>query len=164
MYQRLHPWDIVAEVKEARFFSILADEAADSAKFEQIPLVLRYVNSGGIPCDDFIVFLRVERITGAAIAESILQFLEDIGLLAAGIRGQGYDGASNKAGKHQGCAAIIRNQSPKARYVYCAAHVLNLCVVAACNVDEVSKMWATMKELFFFFDNSPKEAVTCVPQ
>ena len=115
------------------------------------------MNRDGIPCEDFIAFLEVERITGAAVAESVLQFLEDIGLPATG---QGYDGASNMAGKHQGCAAIIRNQFPPARYVHCAAHALNLCVLAACNVDEVSKMWATIKELFFlcFFDNSPQRS------
>ena len=105
--------DIVAEVKEARFFSIFADEAADSANFEQMPLVLCYVNRDGIPCDTFIAFLQVEQITGAAIAESILQFLKDIGVPAAGIRGQGYGGASNMARKHQDCAAIIRNQFPQ---------------------------------------------------
>ena len=66
--------DIVAEVKEARFFSILVDEAADSANFEQMPLVLQYVNRDGIPREDFIAFLQVEWITGAAIVESILEY------------------------------------------------------------------------------------------
>ena len=34
--------------------------------------------------------------------------------------------------------------------------MLNLCIVGACEVQAVVSMWSTLKELFLFFDNSPK--------
>ena len=37
--------EIVSEVKDAKFFSILADEAMDESGKEQLSFVLRYVNS-----------------------------------------------------------------------------------------------------------------------
>ena len=62
------------------------------------------------------------------------------------------------AGKHRGVAARITQQYPKAKYIHCCSHVLNLCVVAASAVTAITRMWATMKEVFLFFDNSPQRA------
>jgi len=43
---------IVAEVKEARFFSLLADETTDASAEEQLTICLRYVKDGSI-CERF---------------------------------------------------------------------------------------------------------------
>jgi len=43
-------------------------------------------------------------------------------------RGQAYDGASNMAGHLNGVAARILKVTPKAYYVHCLAHSLNLCL------------------------------------
>ena len=60
------------------------------------------------------------------------------------------------AGKYRGAAATIQSKCPKAVYVHCAAHALNLCVVAACSVQLVKNMMGTMVEICLFFSNSPK--------
>ena len=56
----------------------------------------------------------------------------------------------------RGAAAVIQSTCLKAVYVHCAAHSLNLCVVAACNIQMVKNMMGTMVELCHFFSNSPK--------
>ena len=43
-------------------------------------------------------------------------------------RGQGYDGASNMSGPFSGVAARLRQEEPRAHFVHCAAHCLNLCL------------------------------------
>ena len=63
-----------------------------------------------------------------------VQLLEEYGLNVNYLRGQAFDGAGNMAGKYRGAAAIIQSTCPKAVYVHCAAHSLDLCVVAACNI------------------------------
>ncbi len=60
------------------------------------------------------------------------------------------------AGKHKGAAKCVQITCPKAVYVHCAAHVLNLCVVAACKVQLVKNMMGTLDEICLFFSNSPK--------
>ena len=60
------------------------------------------------------------------------------------------------AGKYRGAAVTIQSKCPKAVYVHCAAHALNLCVVAACSVQLVKNMMGTMVEICLFFSNSPK--------
>lgn len=59
------------------------------------------------------------------------------------------------AGKYNGVAAIIQSTFPKAVYVHCAAHSLNLGVVAACKIQAVKNMMGTMVEICLF-SNSPK--------
>ena len=51
---------------------------------------------------------------------------------------------------------LIRAEQPKALYLHCAAHVLNLCIVDSCKVPEIQKVMGTLKEIALFFRNSPK--------
>ena len=53
-------------------------------------------------------------VTGEALADTILE---------------AYDGAGSMAGATKGVAARISQQYPKACYVHCASHVLNICIV-----------------------------------
>ena len=148
---------IIQEVQNAKFFSVSADEAADCSNKEQLPLVLRFVDATNSIREEFVEFVFCDTGTsGSAIADKILEGLEEYGLNVNYLRGQAFDGAGNMAGKYRGAAAIIQSTCPKAVYVHCAAHCLNLCVVAACNIQMVKNMMGTMVELCLFFSNSPK--------
>ena len=134
-----------------------ADEAADAANKEQLPLVLRFVDATNSICEEFVDFILCDTgTTGEAIADKILKAIDAYGLNVSYLHGQGFDGASNMAGKHSGAAARIQSTCPKAVYVHCAAHTLNLCVVAACSIQSVKNMMSTMVEIWLFFSNSPK--------
>ena len=149
--------DIVQRVKNARFFTIGADDGSDISNEEQLAIVVRYVDADGKIREDFLDFVKCDTcLTGQALGTKILEYLGRIGLNPCDLRGQAYDGAGAMAGAYNGVAAVIRNQHPKARYVHCAAYVLNLCIVGACEVQAVVNMWSTLKELFLFFDNSPR--------
>ena len=80
--------------------------------------------------------MEVERITGKVLATTILQCLESWGLSPSDLQGQCYKGGSNMAGVWSGCRSVVQAQAPKAIYVYCAAHWLNLAVVSACKIQE----------------------------
>ena len=58
---------IVTEVKQARYFSILADEVSDVAELEQLSIVLRFVDAELNIREEFVDFIEVERITGKAL-------------------------------------------------------------------------------------------------
>ena len=47
-----------------------------------------------------------------------------------GLRGQGYDGASNMIGEFNGLQKQIRDEDPYAFYVHCFAHQLQLIIVS----------------------------------
>jgi len=69
--------------------------------------------------------------------------------------GQGYDGASNMAGKFNGVQAVIRATHPKALYVHCAAHSFNLAVCTSSNIQSVRNCLGIVERLYVFF-NTPK--------
>lgn len=143
-------------MKEAKQFSILADEVTDVANWEQLAVILRFVDTTNSIREEFIVFVPCEQITGEALTEKILSCLRTWGLQVEDLRGQGYDGGSNMAGKYKGLQARIMQLNQKAIYFHCAAHCLSLCIVKACAVHSIRNMYGTMRELALFFTLSPK--------
>lgn len=82
------------------------------------------------------------------------------GLISCGIDttfliGQGYDGASNMSGKYKGVQALVRKDYPKAIYVHCAAHSLNLAVSNASNIKPIRNCLGLIEKMYDFF-NKPK--------
>ena len=148
---------ITDEIREAKFFSVLADEAADCANVEQLSLVVRFVDSKHQIREEFLGFVPCKNgLSGEAIANTIQDFLRDRGLSIDDCRGQGYDGAGNMAGRLSGAAARIQAVQDKAIYVHCNSHILNLCVASCCKELLVSNMMEHVRVVSEFFNFSPK--------
>ena len=59
------------------------------------------------------------------------------------------------AGKYNGTAALIQDSYPKATYVHCAAHTLNLCVVSACSISAIRNTHGALQEICIFYNYYP---------
>lgn len=81
--------------------------------------------------------------------------LKSCGINCKYLIGQGYDDASNMSGKYKRVQAIVREQYPKAIYVHCAAHTLNLAVSKASNIQPIKNCLSIIEKLNNFF-NTPK--------
>ena len=97
-----------------------------------------------------------DETTGNAIRVLIINLVRDLGLTMDNCRGQSYDGAGNMAGRYVGASTLIQHQFPKAIYVHCMNHRLNLCVADTCSLAMVQDMMGTVRKLSEFFRNSPK--------
>lgn len=147
---------ILKKVREAHFFSVIADEATDVANDEQLSISIRYVEDG-IPQEKFLGFHECQTgVSGEAIAGDILEQLANWQLEPRLLRGQAYDGAGAMAGQIKGTAARIASLYPKAIYTHCASHRLNLCVVKCCSIREVNNMMQIADKVARFFKYSPK--------
>ncbi|KAM1302248.1 hypothetical protein ACFX2H_013196 [Malus domestica] len=124
-------------MKNARFFSLLVDEARDVSIKEQMAVVLRYVDKNGKVIERFVGVQHVPDTTSNTLKESIDAFFHFNELSFSNLRGQGYDGASNMKGEFNGLKTKILNDQPCAFYVHCFAHQLQLALVAVAknNVD-----------------------------
>ena len=108
---------LVAEVNEAKFFSILGDETRDVSNQEQLALVFRFIDKNQKIREEFIKFVRCgQGLDGQAIAKVILDAVEELGLSMENCRAQGYDGAGSMAGCKKGTATRIQNLYPKASH------------------------------------------------
>lgn len=66
--------------------------------------------------------------------------------------GQGYDGASNMAGKFNGVQVVIRATHSKALYVYCAAHSFNLAVCTKSDIKSARNCLVIVEQFNVFFN------------
>ncbi|KAL4108262.1 hypothetical protein QTP88_018493 [Uroleucon formosanum] len=73
--------NILKNIRNAKYFSILVDETQDVSRLEQMSFCVRYVD-GVSNCimEDFLEFSIVHDMTGKVLSTSILQLLEKFGL------------------------------------------------------------------------------------
>ncbi|XP_011859233.1 PREDICTED: zinc finger MYM-type protein 1-like, partial [Vollenhovia emeryi] len=76
--------------------------------------------------EHFIKFETVHDTTGKGLSETIMFMLDQLGMKISDCRGQGYDNGANMWGIYQGVQANILRVNPKAFYVPCGSHNLNL--------------------------------------
>lgn len=79
--------DIIKNILEAKFFTISVDESTTGTE-QYMSLVARYVNSSKEIREDFLGFVRVDRITGEYLAGEIRSFLKNNNLDVSMLRGQ----------------------------------------------------------------------------
>ena len=146
---------ILTKICQAKYFSIIADEAVDISN-EQLSISIRYVDDSS-PTEVFVAFCEcVTSVTERAIAHSILLKLSQWQLELEHLRGGAYDGAGAMAGKYKGAASCIITKPPKALYTHCASHRFNLCGVKCCSIREISNTMESADKISCFFNNSPK--------
>ena len=150
---------IVSEITNSNcpIYSVLADEATDCGSIEQMPIVLRYVDSEKEINERFIKFVLCEGMTGEALAKNIEDTLAELNLPQENCRGQGYDGASAMSSKTKGDSGRLLTKNPKALYVHCSSHRLNL-VAKACQIPTVVQMLGRAQKIANFFRPSPQRA------
>ena len=147
--------NLLEEIKAAKFYSIIADEVTSHNK-EQLALCARFIDKNNDVREDFIAFIHLPRITGEVIAETIVSTLQGLGLEIENVRGQGYDGAANMSSDNVGVQRRIRERSPKAVYVHCSGHCLNLVIYHSCALSQIRNVIDKLKRCCLYFLGSPK--------
>ena len=111
-------------IRYAGYFTLEADEVTDSSNKEQLIICLRWVDNYFDPHEEFICLHDVDDTT----ADTIVYYLKDtvlrMNLSVSMCRAQCYDGASNM----KKVAKEIQSIEPRALYLHCYGHSLNLAV------------------------------------
>nr|XP_008358200.2 zinc finger MYM-type protein 1-like [Malus domestica] len=97
--------EIIARIKEAKYFSVILDCTPDASHEDQMSLIIRCVDVTKTPIkveEFFLEFLNVHDSTGRALFDVLLGALSTLKLDVDDIRGQGYDNGSNMKGKNKG--------------------------------------------------------------
>lgn len=152
---------IITACKKAELYAFIADESTDVAVKEQISVCVRFVekkNDGKhYMREELLSFVNADTGTKAeALMAKFLETLHTLCLLLDQMRAQGYDGASVMSGHINGVQARIRRENPKAVYIHCRAHVLNLCIVHSSKLPLVRNIMDTMQDVSLAFKFSAK--------
>jgi hypothetical protein len=111
---------------EGKLFSIMVDETTDASTQEQVVVVLRWVDEDLEPHEDFIGL----HIIASTDADSIVAIIRDVlfrmNLNLTNCRGQCYDGAAVMKGCRSGVASQLNQDEPRALFVHCYGHSLNI--------------------------------------
>lgn len=133
------------------------DETSDISRVEQISISIRIVTSELEVREIFMGFYETNNTKSETLFKIVTDFLLRCDLDIHNLRGQCFDGAKNVSGWLTGLQARIREIEPRALYVHCVAHTLNLVVQDAMERVAVAKNFiGIIKELINFIRDSPK--------
>jgi len=147
--------NISQSIIAAPFFSIEVDETTDVSTSSQLTIIARFVKANVE--ERFLGFIDISTDKSAAyITSSILDrlklFSPETKLIC-----QTYDGASTMSGHISGVQSRIRQNCPKAIFIHCFAHRLNLVLGnGAKMITSVRQFFSTLSGLHSFFLASPK--------
>lgn len=141
------------------YYSIILDCTPDSSRIEQMTFIVRFVSCepglDPIINEHFLGFIPVHTTTGEFLTEEFLKQLKTLGIPLENMRGQSYDNGANMKGKKVGVQTRILQLNPRAFFVPCNAHSLNLVVNdAASSCNEAASFFGTIQEIFNFFSRS----------
>lgn len=149
---------IVEKIKQAHYFSLMVDSTPDISHQEQVSLILRYLDSEDLEVkESFLGFFIISKPDAQHYEELILKALDDLGLDFSLCRGQTYDNAATMSGHLSGLQKRLLDINPKATFLNCDNHSLNLAALHAAEVDPtIVTFFGTLQELFNFFAHSPQ--------
>lgn len=97
----------------------------------------------------------VEETTGLNLSNVILDKLEELQIPFDNCRGQAYDNGANMKGKNQGVQARLLNKNPRALFVPCGAHTMNLVIAdSAKSSKDAVGYFGYVQKLFNFFSGA----------
>ena len=145
--------EIVTEANKS-FVSVIADESCDISGKEQLSIVFRCMI--GSKVHESSGFVEMDSLSAESISTSILAHISKMGVDFQKLVGQGYDRASTMAGHLSGVQKRIRDKYPRAIFVHCASHCLNLVINDQSKVPIIRNTCAVIRETIHFFRESPK--------
>ena len=148
---------IIKDIKDAGFFSIMIDSTPDVSHQEQVSFVIRILDANLQIKEKFLGYYVIEKPDAAHYEELVLKTLADLGIDFKLCRGQTYDNAATMSGEKSGLQKRLTDRNPKAVFMNCDNHSLNLAAMHSAEVDpSVVTFFSLVQETFTFFSSSPQ--------
>ncbi|KAK9402596.1 52 kDa repressor of the inhibitor of the protein kinase-like [Crotalus adamanteus] len=148
--------EMLREVRDSQFFSLVTDEVVDLAGEEHLPILVRFVDDAHNLREEFIGFLPYEADPEILAVKFHTTITEKWGLNMEYCRGQAYVVSSGFASKMKTVATRILEKYPQAIYTLSSSCALNLWLAKSVPVLGVSVALGTMEEVCCFFLQSPQ--------
>eukprot|EP00731_Ephydatia_muelleri_P025509 Em0017g592a len=144
-------------LREAKYFTIMADEVTDASNREQVVVCFRWVDSDFEPHKDFVGLHKVDKINADTLVAVIKDVVLRMNLDLHNCRGQCYDGAASMAGSRTGTATQLHQVEERAIFTHCYGHALNLAVADVVKESRmVRDVLDTVREITKLLKYSPR--------
>ena len=80
----------------------------------------------GLPVEHFLKIVHLQQADTESIHSALIECLKKKDLQVGRIMGVGFDGAATFSGKESGFQAQMKNFAPRALFVHCLCHMLQL--------------------------------------
>ncbi|CAF1263221.1 unnamed protein product [Adineta ricciae] len=153
----------VSSMVNGCMYALMADECRDISGHQQLSIVIRFVrdlndrmaSSTDVVKEYFLGFVPLEAFDAATLAQNIVEFLKQLNIPLQSCICLCFDGASVTSGCHAGVHVHLRKFMPKAVYVHCSAHRLNLVISDTCKaVYYMLDYFSIVVNIYSFFTES----------
>uniref|UniRef100_H2ZWN1 THAP-type domain-containing protein n=1 Tax=Latimeria chalumnae TaxID=7897 RepID=H2ZWN1_LATCH len=148
--------EILREIRDSRFFSVVAGEEIDVAGEEHLPLFIRFVDKSNDLKEEFIEFFPCRADAETLAVQLHMTITEKWGLNMEYCRGQAYVSSSRMAAKMKTVAARLLEKHPQATLTSCCSCALNIFLAKSVPVSGVTFLLEIMEQISMFFNQSPQ--------
>ncbi|CAF1213615.1 unnamed protein product [Adineta steineri] len=145
-------------IDQNKFYAVIADETSDISGTERLSISIRFVSEeNNISIKEIILgCVSLSDLSAVRITEAIITFIRKCGLDIKESVGPGYDGASVVAGKYGGVQKLMKDIAPRAVYIHCSNHSLDLVLAYACTLQIIKTFFGTIKSIVKLINSCPK--------
>ncbi|XP_073524940.1 zinc finger protein 862-like [Phyllobates terribilis] len=152
--------NLISELKEAKYVSLMLDGSTDKAGVEQLILYVRYIKDNRVK-EVFLSVSPLEMATADGYLEALTEELRTLGLVgwlsSSHLIAIGTDGAASMIGTENGLVQKIRQNISHLIGIHCVAHRLNLSVLSSVKQAKlIDDFDSILKKLYKFYQYSPK--------
>ncbi|MBN3278224.1 P52K kinase, partial [Polyodon spathula] len=148
--------ELLREVRESRFFSLVTDEAVEISGEDHLPVFLRFVDESNNLREEFAGFLPCEEDEDAVFVSLHTEITEKWGLNLEYCRGQSHVNSGDYALKLKAVASKLMEKYPLAVCTPCSTCALNIWLAKALPLAGVQMVLGTLKIISSFFSKSPQ--------
>ncbi|XP_060764537.1 THAP domain containing 12a isoform X2 [Neoarius graeffei] len=147
--------ELLSEVKEARFFSLVMENVVELAGENRIPTFIRFVDQNNCLREEFLGFVLFEGDVESIIGNLCAEMAEKNGLSMEDCRGQAYFSTGVHASKVKAVVMKLSERYPLAVLTPSSSHALNISLANSMDFTSVQLVMSTLKKIAAFFSRSP---------
>lgn len=147
--------ELLLEVKEARFFSLVMENVVEIAGENRIPTFIRFVDQNNCLREEFLGFPLFEGDVESIVENFCGEILEKSGLSMEQCRGQAFFSTGVLATKAKAVAVKLSERFPLAVLTPSSGHALNISLANSLDFTSVHLVTSTLKKIDAFFSRSP---------
>ncbi|KAF3847599.1 hypothetical protein F7725_020627 [Dissostichus mawsoni] len=142
--------EMLMEVRESRFFSLVTGDLVDFANEKHLPLFLRYVNQQNVLREEFLDFMSFDGDENALVERLEAQLTDRWGLSMEECRGQAHKATGTSTTKMKAVAVLLMQKYPLALHMPCSHMALNIHLANSLPFPNVQVVMETLRRVKVF--------------